>query len=187
MVPPRAEGWFAEDLDHLPDSPPHTELLDGHLVWPRSPQRLWHARVTRRLTNALHRCAPDGLVAEQRMTVVLDPRNRPEPDVLVATHDDDFTITSFPADQVHLAVEVVSPESAHRDRHVKPAKYAAAGIPHFWRVEEEDGSPVAHVYERDTTTGGYAPTGVYRDTLRLDRPFAIELELSGLTARRGTR
>ena len=26
MRPPRPEGWFAEDLDHLPEAPRHTEL-----------------------------------------------------------------------------------------------------------------------------------------------------------------
>ncbi|MEU4618863.1 hypothetical protein AB0G04_02630 [Actinoplanes sp. NPDC023801] len=29
MRPPREEGWFAEDLDHLPEAPRHTELIDG--------------------------------------------------------------------------------------------------------------------------------------------------------------
>ncbi|MFG2912315.1 hypothetical protein ACGF0D_05345 [Kitasatospora sp. NPDC048298] len=26
MYPPRAEGWYAEDLDHLPDAPEYIEL-----------------------------------------------------------------------------------------------------------------------------------------------------------------
>ncbi|MEU9004907.1 Uma2 family endonuclease [Streptomyces sp. NPDC048551] len=39
MRPPRAEGWFAEDLDHLPEAPRHTELIDGALVFTASPQR----------------------------------------------------------------------------------------------------------------------------------------------------
>jgi hypothetical protein len=29
MRPPRAEGWFAEDLDRLPEAPRHPELIDG--------------------------------------------------------------------------------------------------------------------------------------------------------------
>jgi hypothetical protein len=28
MRPPRAEGWFAEDLDRLPEAPRRTELID---------------------------------------------------------------------------------------------------------------------------------------------------------------
>jgi hypothetical protein len=38
MHPPREEGWFAEDLDHLPEAPRHTELIDGALVFMMPPQ-----------------------------------------------------------------------------------------------------------------------------------------------------
>lgn len=31
-VPPEG-GWKADDLDRLPDLPPHTELIDGSLVF----------------------------------------------------------------------------------------------------------------------------------------------------------
>lgn len=30
-IPPE-DGYFAEDLDLIPDLPPHTELIDGSLV-----------------------------------------------------------------------------------------------------------------------------------------------------------
>ena len=53
------------------------------------------------------------------------------------------------AEDVLLAVEVVPEESEERDRDAKPRKYAAAGIPHFWRVESCEGRPVVHVYELD--------------------------------------
>ncbi|MEU4765523.1 hypothetical protein AB0H12_19915 [Actinosynnema sp. NPDC023794] len=35
MRPPREEGWFAEDLDRLPQAPRHTELIDGALAFTR--------------------------------------------------------------------------------------------------------------------------------------------------------
>lgn len=53
MRPPRAEGWFAEDLDRLPEAPRHTELIDGALVFMLSPQRSWHGRLVAALTTAL--------------------------------------------------------------------------------------------------------------------------------------
>jgi Uma2 family endonuclease len=79
-----------------------------------------------------------------------------------------------------LVVEVVSPESAHRDWTVKLRKYAEAGIANYWRVEEEAGAPVVHAYELDGPTRSYAPTGVHRLGLRSPRPFAIEPNLDKL-------
>ncbi|GGR16943.1 Uma2 family endonuclease [Streptomyces netropsis] len=83
-----------------------------------------------------------------------------------------------------LAVEVVSPESAHRDRTVKLRKYAEAGIPHYWRVEEVEGAPVVHVYELDGPTRQYAPAGIFRGTLKRPVPFDIGIDLDTLL--RGT-
>ncbi|WP_017589445.1 Uma2 family endonuclease [Nocardiopsis ganjiahuensis] len=93
MRPPRDEGWFAEDLDHLPEAPRHTELIDGALVFMTSPQRSWHGRLVTGLTTALTGQAPEGVEVERGMTVRLDARNRPEPDLLVtsAPYDPDRT------------------------------------------------------------------------------------------------
>lgn len=60
MRPPREEGWIAEDLDHLPEAPRHTELINGALVFMRSPQRSWHGRLVTALTLALAEQAPGG-------------------------------------------------------------------------------------------------------------------------------
>ena len=81
---------------------------------------------------------------------------------------------------MRLVIEVVSPESAHRDRTVKLRKYAEAGIPHYWCIEDEDGAPVVHVYELDEPTGVYAPAGIFRGTLKRPAPFEISLDLDKL-------
>ncbi|WP_446041309.1 Uma2 family endonuclease [Streptomyces sp. SID1121] len=186
MRPPRAEGWFAEDLDRLPEAPRHTELIDGALVFMMSPQRSWHGRVVTALTVALTDQATEGVEIEREMTIRLDARNRPEPDLLVTTLPYDANRTSYAPEDVRLVVEVVSPESAHRDRTVKLLKYANAGIPHYWRIEDEDGSPVVHVYELDEPTATYVPMGIFRDSLRLAVPFEITLDLGKLTPPRRT-
>lgn len=41
-VPP-VGGWAADDLDTLPNLPPHTELIDGSLVF-QCPQTVFHSR-----------------------------------------------------------------------------------------------------------------------------------------------
>ncbi|MFD2028294.1 Uma2 family endonuclease [Promicromonospora aerolata] len=182
MRPPRPEGWLAEDLDNLPDAPRHTELIDGALVFMMSPQRRRHSSIVFSLRTDLTRQAPEGAVVDSEMTVRLDKYNRPEPDVIVSTASIAGDATWYEAKDIILAVEVVSPESVHRDRTVKPHKYAEAGIRHFWRVETEDGdaSTAIHVYELDDLTRTYVPIGIFRDTLKVDLPFPIELDVQSL-------
>jgi Uma2 family endonuclease len=179
-VPPQ-DGYTVDDLFTLPDLPPHTELIDGSLVFV-SPQRRFHARMIDLLVTGLGRMAPDDLEVEREMTVVLDHRNGPEPDVSVvhARAITGLTQTSFPVADVLLAVEVVSPDSEARDRSSKPQKYAAAGIPNFWLVEmgRSDETAVVHVYELDPLTKSYALTGIHRDRLKTSVPFTIDLDIS---------
>ncbi|GAB3873925.1 Uma2 family endonuclease [Kibdelosporangium lantanae] len=182
MIPPRDEGWFADDLDHLPEAPRHTELIDGALVFMMSPQRRWHARVVRRLVVALEDQAPEGVTADQEMTIRLDKRNRPEPDVVVSSGPADNDETWIDPAVVLLAVEVVSPESGYRDKTVKMRKYAEAGIANYWLVEDEDGQAVVHVYELDVPTKTYVPVAIARDVLELSVPFPIAINLAALVA-----
>lgn len=180
MRPPRAEGWFAEDLDRLPEAPRHTELIDGALTFRTTPQRPWHGRVVTALTTALMAQAPPGFEVEREMTIRLDARNRPEPALLLTTLPYDPDRTSYPPDAVRLVVEVVSPESAHRNRTVKLRKYAESEIPHYWCIDDENGAPVVHVYELDEPTRAYAPAGIFRGSLRRPVPFEISLDLDKL-------
>ncbi|MFF1462704.1 Uma2 family endonuclease [Streptomyces sp. NPDC058330] len=184
-VPP-AQGWVAEDLDRLPDLPRHTELIDGSLVF-KSPQTRFHMRTMRLLEHSLLDQAPDHLDVFREFGIKLDSRNRPEPDVLVVQADADTgpRQTCLRPEDVLLAVEVVSEESEVRDRDVKPRKYAAAGVVHFWRVEQgADGSPVVYVYELDPALKAYTATGIYHHTLKLDVPFPLAVDLTAVDERR---
>jgi len=186
MRPPRPEGWFAEDLDHLPDAPRHTELIDGALVFMMSPQRSWHGRLVTALTVSLAAQAPAGIEVEREMTIRLDERNRPEPDLLVTTSPYDSDRTWYAPQDVLLVIEVVAPESAHRDRTVKLRKYAEAGIPHCWRIEDEGAMAAVHVYELDRPTRQYGPAGIFRHVLERDVPFPLALDLDALVPGRRT-
>jgi hypothetical protein len=81
---------------------------------------------------------------------------------------------------VHLAIEVVSPGTTTKDRTLRPAQYAGAGIKCFWRVENEDDAMVVYTFEL-LPEGGYAPTGVFRGRVKVDRPFPIDIELPEVT------
>ncbi|MEU3353372.1 Uma2 family endonuclease [Streptomyces sp. NPDC037389] len=183
-VPPPG-GWTADDLDRLPNLPRRTELIDGSLVF-MSPQIKFHLRTMRLLENTLLDQAPDELDVLRDFSVRLNNRNRPEPDVLVVPLDVDTgpKETRVRPEDVILAIEVVSEDSVERDREVKPRKYAAAGIPHFWLVEKNDGLPVVYVYELAPVAKSYALTGIYHDKLTLSVPFRIDIDLTAINRRR---
>ncbi|MFP3969174.1 Uma2 family endonuclease [Actinomadura fulvescens] len=178
LIPPEG-GFTASDLDNLPQLPPHTELIDGSLVLV-SPQANFHVLTMDLLVSVLRRMAPDDLRVRREMTVTLGRRQRPEPDVLVLRAEGvkGLDQTTYRPEDVVLAIEVVSPDSEERDRKRKPQLYAAAGIPHFWRVENGGGRPVVYVYELDPATSEYFMTGVHRDRLELSVPFGIDIDLT---------
>lgn len=184
-VPPQ-DGYTVDDLFTLPDLPPHTELIDGSLVFV-SPQRRFHFLVIDLLVNGLRSCLGPEFSVEREMAVILDKRNGPEPDVSVVRADavTGLDQTSFQAEDVLLVVEVVSPDSESRDGTTKPLKYALAGIPNYWRVEQDgtNGRPLVHVYELDPMTQSYVHMGVHRDRIKVDKPSAIAIDLSPVEAR----
>jgi Uma2 family endonuclease len=181
-VPP-LDGYTVDDLFTLPDLPPHTELIDGSLITV-SPRRNFHADVIDLLVSGLRRGVPKKYRVKREMTIVLDRRNGPEPDVSVV-HADAVRgpdQTSYQAQDVVLAIEVVSPDSESRDRTTKPYKYGNAGIPHFWRVERDgtDRKPLIHVYELDPLTRSYVHMGMHRDRIKVDKPYSIDIDLTAI-------
>ncbi|MEV6754725.1 Uma2 family endonuclease [Streptomyces sp. NPDC051214] len=179
-VPPQ-DGYTVDDLFTLPGLPPHTELIDGSLVFV-SPQRDFHSIMIDLLVAGLRRTVPGSLKVRREMTVVLDPRNGPEPDVSLVRAEavTGMEQTRFAAADVLLAIEVVSPDSEARDRDTKPHKYAAAGIPNFWLVEMTDANqhPVARVYELDPLSKTYALTGIHHDRIKSSVPYDIDVDIS---------
>ncbi|WP_052864916.1 MULTISPECIES: Uma2 family endonuclease [Streptomyces] len=179
-VPP-PNGYTVDDLFALPDLPPHTELIDGSLVFV-SPQRDFHTLVMYLLESGLRRTVPERFRVRREMAVVLDPHNVPEPDILVLRAEAvrDRRQTRYEASDVVLAVEVVSPDSEARDRDSKPGKYAAAGIPHFWLVEMagDKDHPVVHEYALDPVTKEYVPAGIHRERLKTTVPFTVDIDLT---------
>lgn len=179
-IPPK-EGYTAEDLDHIPELPAHTELIDGSLIFV-SPQRNFHMLAVDLLVMVLRRLVPDHLRVRREMTVTLGKRQRPEPDVLVLHVDgiEGPEQCDFKPEHVVLAIEVMSPDSEERDRKRKPLLYAEAGIPHFWRVENNAGYPTVYVYELDPASKAYALAGIHHDRLKLTLPFEIDIDLKAI-------
>ncbi|MFJ8947333.1 Uma2 family endonuclease [Streptomyces sp. NPDC102395] len=178
---PPLDGYTVDDLLTLPDLPPHTELIDGSLVLV-SPQRWFHSTAIDLLVTGLRRTLPPDLKVAREMTVVLDRRNGPEPDISVikAAARKGPDQTYFEAEDVILAVEVISPESEARDRLTKTHKYAAAGIRYYWLVEMTGSNrhPAIEVFELSDDTGSYRQTGSYGDRIKVDQPYLIDIDLT---------
>lgn len=57
-------------------------------------------------------------------------------------------------EEVLLVIEVMSPGSEVLDRKVKPAEYARARVPHFWRVDRDGSAVTVHLYQLGTDERG---------------------------------
>jgi Uma2 family endonuclease len=177
--PPRDSGWESDDLD-MYDLPDHVELIYGALEVMMSPQRCWHDEVMYRLRNVLDRAMPDDLQIRQEMTIRINSKNRPEPDLLIVADQPGYTRDTrwFHPRDVRLIVEVESPESVDRDRHLKPGIYAMGGIPYYLRISEAaEGLPILHLYRLEG--GEYKPVSEQYGRVVLDEPVKVNAKLEG--------
>ncbi|ACZ85206.1 Uma2 family endonuclease [Streptosporangium roseum] len=126
------DEWF--ELNSRDDGSRY-ELIDGSLiVSPAPPFR--HQRLGDRLQNLLESMSPEGMVPVTATGLLLDRKPGVIPDLMVvdkAPFEEGADIAQ--PEWVHLVVEIVSKSTTATDRRIKHAKYAEAGIPHFWRIE----------------------------------------------------
>lgn len=146
------------------------EYIDGIIVMSPFPSRK-HQTACRRLANLLEADLPDGY------DVVMEWGWKPGPDefgpdvMVFPRTDEDVRFTGTPV----LCVEVLSTNRA-ADLVVKAAKYAAAGVDHYWVVDTADESlsafeRVGDAYRLTLVVGpgaqaqvGYGPGAVDVDT-----------------------
>ena len=177
---PPPGGFTAGDLPRLIEAvDARFELLDGEVLM-TAPATHWHGEVVHLLWFTLRQIVPRSMVIATEKGIDLG-RTVPEPDVLAvsraAVKSDSLL---FQPGDVHLAIEVVSPGTKTKDRTLRPAQYADAGIKCFWRVENEDDAIVVYSFEL-LPERIYAPTGVFHSRIKLDRPFPIDIEIPEVT------
>jgi Uma2 family endonuclease len=180
---PAPGEWTTDDLDALPDDGRRHELIDGVPIVSPSPT-IGHQRIAMLLGAALDSLCPPELAVTQAVDVRINRRRSLTPDVLVATADaTERNVSHYLPTEVVLVVEIVSPGSLAMDRIMKPALYAEAGIPHFWRVETDGGVRVA-TYRLDVGTDVYTSTGEFDDVIDVTLPFAMSLPIATFLPRR---
>jgi 16S rRNA (adenine1518-N6/adenine1519-N6)-dimethyltransferase len=172
----RAKGYTLEDVFKLPDDAPRVELLDGVLSVVPSPSG-GHQKLSVLLASWFMRHAPEEFETLVAVGVVTGVRNTLEPDLVLLHRPVDLDHHFFDPAQVALAIEIVSPSTRRRDRLEKPSEYAAAGVPHFWRIERHP----THVFAYDLVDGRYELAAESTDELRLSAPFGIRLPIPDIT------
>jgi len=139
---PWGRALTRDDLDTMPDDGHRYELIDGTLFVSPAPS-IRHQIAVTRLWRALDDvCPPELRVLVAPVDVVLSDQSVLQPDVLIARRAD-LSERDLPSAPV-VAVEVLSPSSRSIDRLLKYARYAEAGVEHYWIVDPDEPSVTVH-------------------------------------------
>lgn len=177
-IPEHIGDWTVDDYLSLPESATKVELSEGHLVVSPSPSRT-HQQAMYRLMRIIEDLT--GRAVHPDVDTVLSPLTVRRPDIAVTGTDALDREGPLSADEVLIAIEIVSLTSRTTDRIVKPAEYAAAGIGGYWRVELDPLLLTAHFL----TGGTYTEIGTWGpgETARITAPITVEFAIDELIRR----
>lgn len=142
------------DYDRLPEGFP-AELIGGALVKEEAPT-YGHQRIENRILTALVALVGVDRALPAPVDVGIDEWNVFQPDIVVLRQlpvDDEARDLGIPL----LAVEVLSPSTARRDRGVKCRRMLRAGVAEVWIVDRAVGLVECHDAEGGRTAVGDAP------------------------------
>ena len=138
------------EYDRLPAEFP-AQLIEGQFV--KEPAPLYgHQRSSARIRYELLKLLGPDLVPDTPADVGIDDYNVFQPDILVLREVPE--IDSHDVGIPLLAVEILSPSTERRDRHVKTHRMLAAGVAEVWLVDWQRG-----LIERHTSSGHRRFTG----------------------------
>jgi Uma2 family endonuclease len=172
--------WTVADVQTLDvDEWWRYEVVDGALIVSPSAGRE-HELVSAEIRAAIWQALPAGQVVVGPMSVAMSPSYF-IPDLVVTERALMRGAEPLKPADVSLVVEIVSPGSATMDRVVKPAKYAAAGITAFWRLEIAPVSLTA--YRLPAGADVYTEVGRWHagEIARIAEPFQVEIDIGPLT------
>ncbi|XEC93977.1 Uma2 family endonuclease [Paenibacillus tarimensis] len=132
----KESGWTVEDYYQLPEDGNQYEIVGGMLELKPSPstthQRISH-QIERLMTDS---CETDYIVLHAPIDVILSVNETRQPDILMIHRSRQHIIEEHaivgPPD---LVAEILSPNSAKRDRTMKRESYARFGVPEYWIVD----------------------------------------------------
>jgi Uma2 family endonuclease len=171
---------YVESLPH--DVNPHSyEIVDGALVVTPSPD-IDHEFASARLRYLLQKALGPNYLVAGPIDIDLQPSYRTPDLAVVRTSLVERRTRPIQPSDVLLVVEVVSPSSVTTDRITKPAQYAAAGIPVYWRVKT---SPEVSLtaYALPDGASVYAEVGTWTagQIAQLEEPFRVDVPIDRLS------
>lgn len=155
-----------EDYLALPEDS-RVEIVDG-VIRPMSRELRPNRQIGSRLAVIIGGQLPTAIqvAAEEIVVFVRRPPTARIPDVAVFRDlaDPEGKTNNTPAENVLLAVEIVSPNSATTDRFEKKGEYARNGIPSFWLIEPQP-ELIVHVHNLVGTGYGEPKSFVVGDVV----------------------
>lgn len=175
---PDKQDWTVDDLASLPKDLRY-ELIDGRLILP-SPTGV-HQIIGVEVVLALRPGCPPGYAPVPDLSLKINHRNEPRPDVVVISLDH-IGRSPAPVEGAILAVEIISPDSHFRDMYAKAKVYAAAGVENYWVLDPlfEDGIVLSRF--QPGPHGEYEMVGSTKGVFSTDVPFPVTIDLPALTA-----
>jgi Uma2 family endonuclease len=188
LQPPRRLLTVAEFAAFHEANEGRFELQEGNVVVSPSPTPE-HQLCLQELLHQLRPQVPDHLrtVPEVDIDLTLVPMNRPGfvriPDLVIVTRDALGRRRAegglLRANEVVLAIEIVSDGSQRTDHMIKHGEYADAGIPHYWIIELHDRPALTACHAAGEF--GYVDAAPVSGTFTADDPFPVRLELDQLS------
>jgi Uma2 family endonuclease len=153
LAPLQAAGLF--EIEKL-------ELVDGELISKMGKNRP-HANASRRVLAYLQQVFGKQFVDPEvpiDVSPADNPRNEPEPDLVVLSRDADTIVSgNIQPQDISLIVEIAD-SSLKFDLNVKAPLYARAGIPEYWVLDINNRRLICH---RDPQAGRYANVAEYSE------------------------
>ncbi|MEU4159566.1 Uma2 family endonuclease [Actinoplanes sp. NPDC026670] len=173
---PDGGEWTVSEIDEFPEDNHRREVVEGSLIL-RPAQTPRHSSLVMHICGALDRTRPEAFDVVHGMQIRFAENTALVPDLVAVRADcKPMTTTFFDPEDVVLAVEVVDDRSRFLDRVLKPAIYAAAGIPHFWRVESA--GAVVHAHRLDPDKAEYLRMSAIEARIRVRQPWEVDAPLA---------
>ncbi|HEV8566166.1 MAG TPA: Uma2 family endonuclease [Actinoplanes sp.] len=176
---PDKQDWTVDDLASLPKDLRY-ELIDGRLILP-SPTAI-HQDIGVRVLMALEANCPRDLMVVLDLSLKVDYRNEPRPDVVVIKRSR-ANVSPVPVGDAILAVEVLSPDWHFRDMYAKAKVYAAAEVAHYWVIDPLDQHGIVLTEFGPGDNGSYEILRSTDKVFAAEAPYPVTVDLPALTAR----